>query len=363
MANDSSYVRNTRLVTLIQTGIIWISCIILLLTGADLYIEGVLGQPLAWAAFLLGWNLLLLPGEWVAGHTLPHRYGRKTSSFISWLGQWSRAAGIQALYFFASGIAGLWVAGWTGIWGLAGWMVLQMLLLAGLQYFMALAMCAYTHSPYSDRGRIVLELEHEDRGLTGGIYGIPGQESIVMPAYWRRQLGEKAYQALLIRRHGAINTGIRGLAFFIALGWNVLLFVAALLLSRWGGQTEISLIRVCCLFTCFSVLGYLVLPASGRRAVFQLDRWAYFQRQDADVLREAITGFHRLQDEQSSHALSPLPDAAQRLAALQTQKDQKGAWQVFSLARYLSWAGYNLMNRTGFSLTGKPARWVFAPAD
>ena len=347
-------------------------CAALLLTGAWSHLTIALPWTAgAWLAlFLLVFNLLLLPLEWVGGYRLPAQKGRIQGSGLHWAGKWLRAATVQGLLYWLIGLSVYYITAWLGFWGGVGWVFILMLLITGFQLYIALAIAPIKMQSTSHRGRLLFYLDSADKRFTGGIYGVPGQESIVLPTYWKERFSAAVQDILLARRHGAINTGSHGRGVFLAIAWNTAGFALSAWLSTGGPGTVAGLLETSCWFTLFSLLAHAgPLPWLSRRAVLEIDRWVYYKGFDADALRDSFTQTHRLQEEYAEAApvLSrwsrAFPTLEMRQENLRTQAPIKGGWQASRHAVYASWAGLNLLARTQAYHLGLPELWVFQPGD
>lgn len=353
--------------------------ILVVVLCGGLLLSGFLPQMTAWfseqlgpilALFLLGYTLLLLPLEWVGGYYLPKRKGRITFSQGRWWSKWVRAAGVQGLFFWLAGVSTWHLAQWLGPVGGIGWVFILMLLLTGFQLYVALAVAPFQMQSFSHRGRMVYHLESADRRFTGGIYGIPGQESIVLPRYWKDRFPPNIYDILLVRRHGAINSGSHGRGILLAIAWDTLLFALASWLSPGGLETAAGFLSTICWFSLFSLLAQIgPLPWLSRRAILEIDRWVYYKGFDVDALRQSFGHTHRLQEEYAealpslSRWTRAFPTLEMRQENMATPKNIKGGWQASRHAIFASWAGLNLLARTQSYHLGLPELWVFQPGD
>lgn len=320
-------------------------------------------------AVLGAYVLFSLPFDYLGGYVLPAKHGMTTDNGLGWLGKWARGAAVHLLLLFVSGYGMILMGQWVGSWGIIGWMAILMVLLSGFQYYLAMAVGGFRASYESDLARPVVILEHDEKAFTGGIGGLPGKESIVLPAYWRKRFSERVFNVLLARRHGAINTGSHGRGIIGAFLWNGLLFGLAVFLSHKNTGTVGGWAQTISYFSLFSLLSlWGPLPELSRRAVWELDRWIFYQGFDADALRESFALTSRLQPESPSPGsfltrFQPLPAESVRQAQFAAQPDVKGAWHIATQVVFLSWAGSNLLARSGRSALGKPALWVFLPGD
>ncbi|MEL6134942.1 MAG: hypothetical protein AAFR59_16400, partial [Bacteroidota bacterium] len=161
--------------------------------------------------------------------------------------------------------------------------------------------------------------------------------------------------------------------FFLVL----LIHVGLLALSMWAIPEPLGtiewLIGSASLYTllmAFTSLG--LLPSLNRQGVIEMDRWLYYKKVDASILRKAIKESRRLQNDTSTEGnptsgiallTHTTPSTHERFANLQVQRPTKGMWYVFSDWIFLSWAGLSLFNRMLPGALGMPARWVFLPGE
>lgn len=358
-------------------GLIYIGCIGLLLGALlvddNLYVAMMpldgLSDMQYTLTFLLSWFIFSFPFDLLGGYLLPVKYGRSIANFSTWFLAWLRGAGIQFVYFALNAWALLGVSDFLGLWGAVGWMAIQMILLGSLQVWVARAIAHFPDKPENDRGRLVLYLENKDKSFTGGIGGLPGNEVLVMPSYWKEKFSEKTLKLLLSRRHGAILSKGHGRGFLFAFLWNVSIFALAAYLAELASGTFESLCFTFIYFSLFSLLSLFgPLVWLSRKAVYEIDRWVYYKGADADILRESFDLTNQLRDlpdEKRSLAgiTQPLPTRVERLANMQTQADLTGGWNSAYLSVFLSWGGINLFARALPVVAGRPELWVLLPCD
>lgn len=367
-----SYGDARRILGLIYIGLISLMLGSLLL-GNNLYVAMMpfdgLSDMQYTLVFLLVWFLVSFPFDLLGGYLLPVKYGRSIQSFGDWFLSWIRGAGIQFAYFALNAWSLLGIAGFLGLWGAVGWVAIQMILLGSLQVWVARAIAHFPDKPENDRGRLVLYLENKDKTFTGGIGGLPGNEVLVMPGYWKEKFSEKTLKLLLSRRHGAILSKGHGRGFLFAFLWNVLIFTLAGYLAEISTATFEALCLSFVYFSLFSLLGLFgPLVWLSRKAVYEVDRWVYYKGADADVLRESFDLTNQLRDlpdgQRSLSAITqPLPTRAERLSNMQTQADLTGGWNSAYLSVFLSWGGLNLFARALPVVAGRPELWVLLPCD
>ena len=320
--------------------------------------------------FLLTFVAIHIPGDLMGGYFLPKMYGKKMMPFGKWFSGWVWGMLIQLglLWAIAGVLYGL--SNWLGIWGAAGGLAIIMMFLTGFQLYIAQLIGRFTFKVDSHKGRPILYFNNRDVRFTGGISGIPGKESIVLPQSWQRHFSQAMQEMLLARRHGAINTGTHGKGIFYAFLSNALFFAAALFLIEYPIDSVSGIVSVSLWFTLISVIGlFLGLPLISRKAVYEIDRWAYFHGGDPDVLKKSFskTGAFQYPEPASIPTIArpffSLPTASMRSKNMETQKDHKGGWQAERMGIYLSWAGLNLLCRSFHYNLGRPELWVFLPGD
>lgn len=342
----------------------------LVLPGVSRSLATLAPQPITAAALLVGaWWLWSFPLDWLGGHWLPRQHARSHESLAAWLSRWGRAVVAQGLFYLLNLYLLSVMTGWLGWPGALGWLFVSMVLLLGFQVYLHVGLTWASHRYENHRGRLLFVMQHQDRGFTGGIFGLPGKESIVYPQYWRERLRDPVNQFLINRRHGAINTGAHGRGVLLAFGWNLLLFAAALFLSTEGPDTSTGLVQTVGWYSLLSLLSSVgLLPWLSRRGSYEIDRWTYQQGLDPDLLREGMAQTERLREAPRSGLIRgwggpSVPTQAQRERHFASQRPVRGAWQAYGQAIFTSWAGGNLMSRALPEQLGRPELWVFPPGD
>ncbi|WNJ21109.1 hypothetical protein [Pontibacter sp. G13] len=330
---------------------------------------GSLSMPVAWALLIVGFVLVSLPFDLIGGYILPHKFGRTTETLGEWVIGMLRGVGVQGFYFFIQGLILSWIGGWLGPWGAVGWVAISMILLTGLQFYIARLVYGFEWRMESHQGRWVYFFDSQDRAFSGGVCGFPGKESIVIPEYWVQRFPAAVTKMMITRRIGAIQSGSHGRGIGVAYIVNLLAFTGAVFLSPLPLTTLGGLVATVCIFAGFSALAMVgLIPWLSRKGVFEIDRWVYYKRVDIDALRESFDLTHRLQEDMGGKSpvaavLTSVPTQSMRQAYLQSQAPVKGAWQASRHAIFTSWAGINLLARASYLNQGRPALWVFLPGD
>jgi hypothetical protein len=364
------YARARTLIGLIALLILALFCLSVTLPVVSTALTQISPQPAVALALLLGgWLLISLPLDWVGGYWLPARYARSQASAGQWMLNWAKASLTQTSFFYLNLLALSAMTNWLGFVGAIGWMCLSMVILLGFQFYLHVGITWAAHRLENDQGRLLFVVDHADRSFTGGIFGLPGKESIVYPRYWRDRFRAPVNRMLINRRHGAINTGAHGRGVMLAFGWNLLLFAGAMLLSRALPNTVVGLCQTIGWYSLLSLLSTIgLLPWLSRRGVYEVDRWTYFKGLDPDLLREGMAETHRLREDLDRSAFSrtfthSVPTLAMREQHFVSQQPLRGAWQATRQAVFTSWAGGNLLCRSLPEQLGRPELWVFLPGD
>lgn len=323
-----------------------------------------------WVLILAASHLLFsLPFDFLGGVALPNRHQQYRMIFDGWWKKWARAACFQFGIYLLMGFWLLMLGGLLGPVGTIGGFGLMMLLLGGLQIWVARASVKWESFYDNHKGKLVIYLDNEDPGFTGGISGIPGMEAFVIPNKWRTEMTDKMLTVMKGRRHGAIQTLSHAKGFLAAFLWNLIAFSIAVMVIPGGTATGPGLIQVVGCFSLIQLLGgQLLLSPLSRRAIWEIDRWLYFRGGDADTIRQsfhftAIKEELLPKDARLLQAFVPMPDPYSRAQHIAEQRKVKGAWQATRQATFLSWAGMNVFSRVLPAVIGRPERWVFLPGD
>lgn len=328
-----------------------------------------------WAAFvtLFGlYALVMLPFDIAAGYWLPAGHEIIHLGLTAFLARWLRGVAVQGLLMTASALV-LYLSGraW-GVWAATGILALVQVLLLALQ--LPLARLAGGVRPVSELSmaglkRKVLVLSAAGRAFTGGVTGLPGAETLAVPALWTQNLPAETLQALLLHRQGAIRTGARLRGALLAMAWNLAGFVIAAHLPGAGVERLWEFVTTLVAFTLWSFLGLLVLPSFSRAGVIEADRYAQDHAAPGASLQQAIVTLAEWRDDDpvrgpwSGRLIHPVPSVTSRCRALESRERRFGAWNASRTAQYLSWANFGLLSRAGQSAIGRPELWALPPCD
>jgi hypothetical protein len=308
----------------------------------------------------------------MGGYWLPCKFGRLCVNFPVFLMKWLRGVSVQGSCMVASALLILQAGRLAGLWGaVAALLAIQFLLLL-LQA--RLAKLAGGLSPLRDAqlqesGPRVEVWGALDGGFSGGLAGLPGRETVVVPEHWHRALPENALRAELLRRTGILSTGSRTLGVLVAVAWNTAGFILASQVPGAGVTRVAELVQTILGCTLWNFLGLLILPSLSRGGVLAADRWASERGTDFATLYTLIRELDQWQDDEPvrkpwiERIFHPIPSVETRLNALQTGRSASGAWHAARLALFLSWASFGLLSRAVHCNSGRPELWVLLPSD
>ncbi len=334
---------------------------------------GFLAEAGALAAVFSVAVAILLPFDLYGGLLLPRSFKRNNPPTTAFLKQWLRAVFVQITLFV--GVFLLYRR--IGSLGGNGWVIalfagIQLLLVAGqlalAKVVSGISGARHVAVPDSPQGfsRILVTTNSED-GFTGGIAGLPGFETTVIPDVWTRILPERLLKTELARRSTAVETRSRLRGLIAAVGWNTAIFAAALMLPTGGATSVASLTTSYLYFLLLSFIGLLTLPILSRRGVFEVDRQT-LKHAALDDLRRLATEVDRLTDDEPERSrvlesvFHPIPCVQRRMEAL-SKSTVRGAWNAARMTLFLSWAFGGPLARAVHCNIGRPDLWVFLPTD
>jgi len=335
---------------------------------------------LAWGA---GLSLATLPVEALGGFFVPRAFRRRHPSLAGWVLGWLRGALVVTLLMALCGATTLAAGRAAGPGAAIG--VFGILLFALLLLQVTVARWVADLRPSQvGLGAVREELERlgdvpprlqvleaEDEGFTGGIAGLPGRETLIVPVAWVGQLEPRALALLLARRSHIVGGGLRAAGVALAVLWTLGTFAAASALPGAGLASVAGLVTTSLWFSLLSFVGLLILPTPGRWATRRADAGLVGDLGDEDrqLFAETLGALDRLQDDEPERSASvesifhPIPSLEARRRALGDPQAGLAPWHVARTAIYLSIAGMNPLHRLVHCNVGRPQLWVFLPAD
>lgn len=311
--------------------------------------------------------VLMLPFDLIGGLVIPGMFESRRPAPVAWFRQWARSVTVQTVFYSATLFCYLQIGRDVGSpWLVVVFLAVQTGLLAGQELVWRLMTA---NAVTEMEGRSVSFVSAADPRFVGGVTGLPGLESILLPHAWRKSLSSEVLQTLRRRREVALSTGARSWGIVAAMVWNTGCFGLALIAHGTSILSVADIVNVFLWFLLFSFAGLLLLPALNRHSVFLLDGHVAAES-DASVLCHAISKVDEMteQDELRSAAaesvFQPIPCPARRLAALhQPSSRGTGTWNIARTTLFLSWAFGGPLSRAVHCNVGRPELWAILPTD
>lgn len=321
---------------------------------------------LSFLTFFVAIASVLFTFDFVGGVLIPAACEPESPTFMAWFKGWSRSVVLQTLFYSISFFLYLQIGRAIGAPSLVGvFAILQVMLLAGQELIWRLTTANRSHK---DHG-ISSFVQHSDQRFVGGVTGLPGFESILIPEGWKNRLQPSEIKMLVSRRGAAVKTGLRLRGIIFAMMWNISGFAVAIMASGSVVQTVADLVSVFLWFLLLSFVGLLVLPTFNRRGVFALDHQLALNCSPIELQR-AILELDDITEQDPNRSVSaesifqPIPCPERRNEAIKTGiVPTLGTWNVARTALYLSWAFGGPLARAVHCNVGRPELWAILPTD
>lgn len=317
--------------------------------------------------FFTGAAGLLMPFDLIGGILIPTAFENQAPKFRLWLRHWLRSVGLQILFYSLSFFLYLQMGREAGVSGLIAIFVAIQIALIASQELIWRIMTAQLAPVKGHRESVFVP--HLDQRFAGGITGLPGLESILIPSAWRTRLTPSQLMVIVKRRIAARDSGGRLRGIVWAMLWNTVSFSTAILLNGWVVGSVADLVTVFLWFLLLSFVGLLVLPSLNRKSVFALDHYLAARVNSVD-LREAICEIDQLTEQDPTRSASaesvfqPIPCPERRLLSLTKEGSQHvPAWNVARTTLFLSWAFGGPLARAVHCNVGRPELWAILPTD
>lgn len=309
---------------------------------------------------------LLFTFDFIGGVVIPTACETQSSSVASWFRRWTRSVLMQVGFYSVTFFCYLQIGKEIGApWLIAFFAALQVMLLAGQEFIWQIT-TANRRKMTNDVGAFV---QSSDQRFVGGITGLPGFESILVPEGWKQNLQPSYIRMLVTRRLSAVTSGLRLRGIIAAMLWNISSFAVAIMASGGEVNSVADLVNVFLWFLLLSFIGLLILPSFNRRGVFALDR-ALSKRFSAVELQQAILDVDSMTEQDPDRSPSaesvfqPIPCPARRVQALASDTPlETAAWNVARTALFLSWAFGGPLARAVHCNVGRPELWAILPTD
>jgi hypothetical protein len=359
------------------------------------------GLPLEWLPSTATWSAADLPGlllaigclvaamlplDLLGGYVLPNRARPGTISAGAFLQAWIRGVAVQATCFTLTALAILAMGRWLGLPGaavavlaVAGLLIAFQLSISQLAASLpkhaadspaldaAVAEACQQTADWGWQPMPIVILDHHDRGFTGGIVGLPGRESIVLPSATVHRLTPEQLAVALARRLEAIQSGSRTRGMILALAWVVGGFVLAVLVPGAGVTSVGGLVMTCLGFTLWTFLGLLTLPTLSRQASYAIDRNVIDHGAAPQTFYETVKTLDRVQDDEPTRGpwietiFHPVPSVENRRS--DATRGTPIAWHAARMTLFVSWAGLGILVRAVHCNVGRPELWSMLPTD
>lgn len=318
-------------------------------------------------AFFTGAAGVLLPFDLMGGLVIPAAFESRPPRLRFWVRQWFRSVGIQSLFFSLTFFIYLQIGRAIGApWLVAMFAVLQTTLVAGQELLWQALTANWTGAAHSGRTHVVA---HSDERFMGGIAGLPGFETILVPRAWGLRLRPASLVTLVNRRRVALTCGGRSRGILCAMCWNISGFTLCIIAAGTSVQSVADIVSVYLWFLLFSFAGLLILPVMNRQSVFALDQ-RFSNAHSHLELREAIADVDRITDQDPTRSASaesvfqPIPCSERRSRSLETAgSGHVIAWNIARTALFLSWAYGGPLARAVHCNVGRTELWAMMPTD
>ncbi|MEM9354698.1 MAG: hypothetical protein AAGB04_00665 [Pseudomonadota bacterium] len=332
-------------------------------------------------AFIGAFMLIMLPLDLLGGFVLPNSHHRQSTTFAEFFGPWLIGVMLQSFLFLSTGLSILAIGRLFGLGGVltllatlcVAYVAMQgnlvRLTIDGAQSRPArhLAMLRRKLQQFRVVTRPVEVLSHNDPGFTGGVVGLPGRETIIIPRSWFNHLSTEQLAIAVTRRLIAIESNSRSKGLLLALLWILTGFTLSTLLPGAGVKSVAQLVTTCAGFTLWTFFGLLVLPSVSRLASYSIDRKLVERGVSPQLLESTLTALDRLQDDEPERSklietiFHPVPSVANRREP--SYADGGGAWHAARMVLFLSWSCLGLLSRAVHCNAGRPELWIMLPTD
>ena len=222
-------------------------------------------------------------------------------------------------------------------------------------------------SKWGWKSRPITALGHHDTGFTGGVVGLPGLETVVLPASTLTKLSPEQLAIVIARRLEAIQSGSRTRGLLLALAWVIVGFALSTLLPGAGVTSVAGLTMTCLGFTLWTFFGLLTLPTLSRQASYAIDGKVLQSGASPEVFQQTVKTLDALQDDEPRRSalietiFHPVPSVDNRRTA--ASGNTPIAWHAARITLFVSWACMGMLVRAVHCNVGRPELWVMLPTD
>ncbi|MEM1228670.1 MAG: hypothetical protein AAGJ40_23530 [Planctomycetota bacterium] len=328
----------------------------------------------------------LFPLDLLGGFLLPNRWRPNTISLASFGARWARGVLIQGILFVAASLIILVMGRQVGFVGAAMAVAAMAIVLVGSQLQIAKVVGALDSnacegsngvstlqqaqsivSEWGWKARPITVLRHHDAGFTGGVVGLPGIETVVLPASTLEKLSPEQVAIVIARRLEAIQSGSRTRGLLLALIWVITGFTISMMLPGAGVTSVAGLAMTCLGFTLWTFLGLLTLPTLSRQASYAIDGKVIRSGASPEAFEQTVKTLDMLQDDEPRRSpwietiFHPVPSVENRGGTKSTNTPI--AWHAARIMLFVAWACMGMLVRAVHCNVGRPELWVILPAD
>ncbi len=329
---------------------------------------------------------VMLPLDLLGGFLLPNRSRPKTIMLGAFLKGWLRGVVVHTTVFVLTGLLILAMGRWFGlpgatlaVFGVAVVLVAFQLRIARLvvalpeiaserdESAMAVEAALHQTSQWGWKPLPIVVVEHADAGFTGGVVGLPGMETIVVPAASLDKLTYEQLAVTIARRLDAVHSGSRTRGMLLAFAWVITGFILSAMLPGAGVTSVGELTMTCLGFTLWTFFGLLTLPTLSRQASYAIDRKVMDQGASPETFYQTVRTLDCLQDDEPKRSalietiFHPVPSVDNRRG--ESSSTLPIAWHAARMTLFVSWACMGMLVRAVHCNVGRPELWVMLPTD
>ncbi|MCR9120347.1 MAG: hypothetical protein NXI22_25705, partial [bacterium] len=165
---------------------------------------------------------IMIPFDLLGGWILPTRFNLNSQNLLDLAGKWLLGVAVQSAVYVLTALAILGAGRAGGDYAAMGVVALLTFSFLFIQESIVglLTRRSRNNEDLPEKTRQALRdwgykepkvsfYRHEDRGFTGGVAGLPGSETIILPESWLDSLGPEQLAITVARRLEAIATGSR----------------------------------------------------------------------------------------------------------------------------------------------------------
>ncbi|MEM6776163.1 MAG: hypothetical protein AAF670_00820 [Planctomycetota bacterium] len=210
-------------------------------------------------------------------------------------------------------------------------------------------------------------LRHHDTGFTGGVVGLPGMETVVLPAPTLTELSPEQLAIVIARRLEAIQSGSRTRGLLLALAWVITGFALSTMIPGAGVTSVAGLTMTCLAFTLWTFLGLLTLTTLSRQASYAIDGKVLQSGASPEMFKQTVKTLDTLQDDEPRRSalietiFHPVPSVDNRDG--ENSGNTPIAWHAARITLFVSWACMGMLVRAVHCNVGRPELWVMLPTD